>query len=84
VWENWNPEDDVVPGEEDDEGEAASSSGGGERLPVMVTEVVNGNEFFVQVCTHIAAATGWYACCCNMVVDAELLGWLCKRGAIGA
>jgi hypothetical protein len=50
IWENWSPEDDVVPGAEDEEGEAASSSSGaGERLPCMVTEVVSGNEFFLQV-----------------------------------
>lgn len=49
VWENWNPEDDVVAGQEDEEAEAASSSGSGERLQATVTEVVSGNEFFMQV-----------------------------------
>lgn len=68
VWENWNPEDDVVPGEEDDDAEASSSSGAGERLPVMVTEVVSGNEFFLQVRTHDAAE-------CLM---RTLPGWFCQ------
>lgn len=39
-----------MPGGDDDEsGEAASSSGPAERLPCMVTEVVSGQEFFLQV-----------------------------------
>jgi hypothetical protein len=51
VWENWNPEDDVVAGEEDDEAAAnGATSGSGEVLAVTVTEVVDGNDFFVQVC----------------------------------
>lgn len=57
VWENWTPEDDVVPGAEDEDGEAASSSGAGERLPCMVTEVVSGNDFFLQVVDTKIGAT---------------------------
>lgn len=50
IWENWSPEDDVVPGADDDEaGEPSSSSGQGERIPAIATEVVSGNEFFLQV-----------------------------------
>eukprot|EP00882_Tetradesmus_deserticola_P005631 GHRQ01005927.1.p1 GENE.GHRQ01005927.1~~GHRQ01005927.1.p1 ORF type:complete len:442 (+),score=261.50 GHRQ01005927.1:56-1327(+) len=53
VWENWNPEDDVVEGEDDDEAAAsAAASGSGEVLPVTVTEVVDGNDFFVQSTTE--------------------------------
>jgi hypothetical protein len=62
IWENWSPEDDVVPGGDDDEEAAANggagSSGGGEKLSVTVTEVVDGNEFFVQVrCRRAQALT---------------------------
>lgn len=60
VWENWSPEDDVVPGAEDEDGEAASSSGAGERLPCMVTEVVSGNDFFLQVGGGGAQRCGWH------------------------
>lgn len=49
MWENWNPEDDVVAGEEDEGADATSSSGPAERLPCMVTEVVSGTDFFLQV-----------------------------------
>jgi hypothetical protein len=69
VWENWNPEDDVVPGQDDDEsGEAASSSGPAERLPCMVTEVVSGQDFFLQVSrprgvvTYQLAEGCWTSC----------------------
>lgn len=77
VWENWSPEDDVVPGQDDDEAEAASSSGAGERMPVTVTEVVSGSEFFMQVCAAAAGRLGlghcstclstlWSAACMNV------------------
>jgi hypothetical protein len=50
VWENWNPEDEAQPEDEEDEAAAASSSSAaGETLQVTVTEVVDGNEFFMQV-----------------------------------
>jgi hypothetical protein len=39
----------VVAGQEDEEGDAPSSSGPAERLPCIVTEVVSGTEFFLQV-----------------------------------
>lgn len=53
VWENWNPEDDVVVGEEDDDAAAAAAtSGSGEVLSVTVTEVTDGNDFFVQSATE--------------------------------
>lgn len=53
IWESWNPEDDKAAGDDDEEaaaeGGAAATSGGGEVLSVTVTEVANGNEFFMQV-----------------------------------
>jgi hypothetical protein len=58
VWENWSPEDDVVAGEEDEEAAAnGAASGSGEVLSVTVTEVTDGNDFFVQV--RDAALFGW-------------------------
>jgi hypothetical protein len=68
VWENWSPEDDVVEGEEDDEAAAnGAASGSGEVLSVTVTEVTDGNDFFVQVRAaglHTAAAA--LSACCLM------------------
>lgn len=63
VWENWSPEDEAQPEDEDDDAAAASSSSAsGETLQVSVTEVVDGNEFFVQVCELRHTCTG--ARCC--------------------
>lgn len=47
IWESWTPEDDKVEG--DDTGEAGEATGGaGEVLTATVTEVANGNEFYLQ------------------------------------
>jgi hypothetical protein len=50
VWENWSPEDEAA-GAEDEEangGEPGSSSGGGADMRVVVTEVTDNGEFYVQ------------------------------------
>ncbi|GBF98194.1 hypothetical protein Rsub_10694 [Raphidocelis subcapitata] len=56
IWEGWTPEDDAAAGDGDDDATAAAGEGGGaggggagEVLSVTVTEVVSGNEFFIQV-----------------------------------
>eukprot|EP00879_Flechtneria_rotunda_P013848 GHRR01014464.1.p1 GENE.GHRR01014464.1~~GHRR01014464.1.p1 ORF type:complete len:545 (+),score=253.02 GHRR01014464.1:424-2058(+) len=50
VWENWTPEEDAVAADVDDEATAngSAAAAGGETLAVSVTEVTDGNEFYVQ------------------------------------
>ncbi|KAI8465187.1 MAG: hypothetical protein J3K34DRAFT_473642 [Monoraphidium minutum] len=49
IWEHWSPEDDKVEGDDDDAAAEGAGGGAGEVLTVTVTEVANGNEFFLQV-----------------------------------
>lgn len=52
IWEAWTPEDDAADGADADGDAAAGGAeggGAGEVLTVTVTEVVSGNEFFLQV-----------------------------------
>jgi hypothetical protein len=51
MWEEWSPEDEAAGAEEEEEngGEPGSSSGGGgASMRVVVTEVTDNGEFYVQ------------------------------------